>query len=64
MRVILAASDSLAALGAKSVLAEMGLTITLITGPCTDTPTIEQRTRDLCGVPAMNLTKGELIRLF
>ena len=64
MHVILAASDSLAALGAKSVLAEMGLTITLITGPCTDTPTIEQRTRDLCGVPAMNLTKGELIRLF
>ncbi len=59
VRVILAASDSLAALGAKSVLAEMGLAATLITGPCTDTPTIERRTRDLCGIPAMNLARGE-----
>jgi hypothetical protein len=59
LRVILAASDSLAALGAKSVLAEMGLAVTLITGPCTDTPTIERRTRDLCGIPSMNLARGE-----
>jgi hypothetical protein len=59
VRVILAASDSLAALGAKSVLAEMGLAATLITGPCTDTPTVERRTRDLCGIPAMNLARGE-----
>ena len=57
-KLILIASDSLAALGAKSVLADMGLAITLIAGPCTDTPTIEQRTRDLCGLPAMNLARG------
>ena len=64
VRVILAASDTLAALGAKSVLAEMGLRVTLVTGPCTDTPTIEQRTRDMCGVPAMNLTKGKPVLSF
>jgi len=64
VRVILAASDALAALGAKSVLADMGLTVTLITGPCTDTPTIQQRTRDLCGIPALNLARGEPAPLF
>jgi hypothetical protein len=64
VRVVLAASDSLAALGAKSVLAGMGLAVTLMTGPCTDTPTIEQRTRELCGVPAMNLAKGEPVLPF
>jgi hypothetical protein len=63
VRVILAASDTLAAFGARSVLAEMGLSVTLVTGPCTDTPTIEQRTRDMCGVPAMNLAKGEPVLL-
>jgi hypothetical protein len=64
VRVILAASDSLAALGAKSVLADMGLTVTLVTGPCTDTPTIQQRTRDLCGIPALNLARGGPPSLF
>ena len=64
VRVILAASDALAALGAKSVLADMGLTITLITGPCTDTPTIQQRTRDLCGLPALNMAGGAPAALF
>jgi hypothetical protein len=63
VRVILAASDTLAAFGARSVLAEMGLRVTLVTGPCTDTPTIEQRTRDMCGVPAMNLARGEPVLL-
>ncbi len=58
-KVILVASDSLAALGAKSVLTEMGLTVTLIAGPCTDTPTIQQRTQQLCGLPAMNLARGD-----
>jgi hypothetical protein len=58
VRVILAASDSLAALAARSMLADMGLTVTLITGPCTDTPTIQQRTRDLCGIPALNMARG------
>jgi hypothetical protein len=64
VRVILAASDSLAALGAKSVLADMGLAVTLITGPCTDTPTIQQRTSDLCGIPALNLAGGGPAPLF
>ena len=64
VRVILAASDALAALGARSVLADMGLAVTLITGPCTDTPTIRQRTRDLCGIPALNLARGEPAPLF
>ena len=63
-KAILVASDSLAALGAKSVLGEMGLTITLVTGPCTDTPTIQQRTRDLCGLPALNLARGGPPALF
>jgi hypothetical protein len=64
VKIVLVASDSLAALGATSVLSGMGLTITLISGPCTDTPTIEQRTRDLCGVPAMNLARGGPAALF
>jgi Domain of unknown function (DUF1611_C) P-loop domain len=64
VRIILAASDSLAALGAKSVLADMGLTVTVVTGPCTDTPTIQQRTRDLCGIPALNMASGGPPSLF
>jgi hypothetical protein len=63
-KVILVASDALAALGAKSVLGEMGLAVTLVTGPCTDTPTIQQRTQDLCGLPAMNLARGGADSLF
>jgi CobQ/CobB/MinD/ParA nucleotide binding domain len=63
-KVILVASDALAALGAKSVLGEMGLAVTLVTGPCTDTPTIQQRTQDLCGLPAMNLARGGADNLF
>jgi CobQ/CobB/MinD/ParA nucleotide binding domain len=63
-KVILVASDSLAALGAKSVLGEMGLAITLVTGPCTDTPTIQQRTQDLCALPALNLARGGAPALF
>ncbi len=63
-KVILVASDSLAALGAKSVLTEMGLAVTLVTGPCTDTPTIQQRTQELCGLPALNLARGGPPALF
>ncbi|HVC60896.1 MAG TPA: hypothetical protein VND19_11110 [Acetobacteraceae bacterium] len=63
-KLILVASDSLAALGAKSVLGEMGLAPTLIAGPCTDTPTIQQRTASLCGVPALNLARGGVPTLF
>lgn len=57
-KVVLAAADSLAALGAKSILGEMGLTPMVLTGPCTDTPTIQARTQALCGIPALNMAKG------
>jgi len=58
MKIILAASDTLGALGAKQRLAEMGLSINLITGPCTDTPSMRERTQALCGIPAINLLRG------
>jgi hypothetical protein len=58
LKVILAAGDALGALGAKHTLAEVGLGISLITGPCTDTPTLRQRTEALCQVPAINLLRG------
>ena len=54
-KIVLAATDALGALGATRVLREMGLAISLITGPCTDTPTFRERTEALCGVPAINL---------
>jgi hypothetical protein len=57
-RVVLAAADALGALGGIKVLADMGLAVNLIAGPCTDTPTLQQRTQALCGVPAMNMTRG------
>jgi hypothetical protein len=56
IKVILAAADALGALGAKRVLKDMGVTITMIAGPCTDTPTLRQRTETLCGIPAVNMT--------
>ena len=58
MKVILVASDSLSALGAKTVLARYGLTVTLVTGPCTDTPAIQSRTVALCDLPAINMAHG------
>jgi hypothetical protein len=58
-KVILAAADALGALGATTKLRKMGLSVTLITGPCTDSPTLRRRTEDLCRVPAMNLARGE-----
>jgi hypothetical protein len=57
-RTILAAPDALAALGGKQVLQEMGLSVNLITGPCTDTPTLRQRTEAVCDIPAMNMAQG------
>ncbi|MDR3537845.1 MAG: hypothetical protein P4L71_15220 [Acetobacteraceae bacterium] len=57
-KVVLVAADTLAALGAKSVLAGMGLAPMVLTGPCTDTPTIQARTQRLCGIPAINMAKG------
>lgn len=57
-KIVLAASDALSAMGAQRALAEIRLTIGLITGPCTDTPAMRQRTEALCGIPAMNLLGG------
>jgi len=63
-KVILAAADALGALSATRMLRNMGLSVDLITGPCTDTPAVRQRTQALCRTPAMNLawseTKGAL----
>jgi hypothetical protein len=57
LKIVLAAADALGAMGAKQALSEIGLTISLITGPCTDTPVLRQRTEALCGVPAINLAR-------
>jgi hypothetical protein len=57
-KIILAAADALGAFGAKQALAEIGLAISLITGPCTDTPIMRERTEALCGIPAINLAHG------
>jgi hypothetical protein len=58
LKIVLAASDALGALGAKHALAEIGLAISLITGPCTDTPLLREWTEGLCGIPAINLRGG------
>jgi len=42
-------------MGAKHALAEIGLAISLITGPCTDTQILRKWTEALCGIPAINL---------
>jgi hypothetical protein len=57
-KIILAAADALGAMGAKRALADIGLEISLITGPCTDTPTLRQWTEDLCGIPAINMARS------
>ncbi|HUA56820.1 MAG TPA: hypothetical protein VMB81_31850 [Candidatus Sulfotelmatobacter sp.] len=54
-KVLLVAPDALAALGAKQALRDLGISIDLITGPCTDTPTLLERTRTLCKIPAINM---------
>ena len=59
IKVILAAADALGALGAKRVLEDMGIAITMIAGPCTDTPTLRQRTESLCEIPAVNMTGSD-----
>lgn len=56
-KIILAAADTLGALGAKHALAEVGLGISLITGACTDTQTLRAQTEAHCGIPAMNLVR-------
>jgi hypothetical protein len=59
-KIILAAADAFGALGAIRMLKKMGLVVTMITGPCTDTPTLQRRVQDLCGVPAVNATREEI----
>ena len=58
LKVVLVAADALGAIGAKQVLEEIGLAISLITGPCTETPTLRERTETLCGIPAINLFRS------
>ena len=58
-KVILVAADALGALGGQRMLQDLGLSPTLIAGPCTDTPTLQQRTEAVCGVPAINLSRDE-----
>ena len=55
MQIVLAASDAAAALGSQAFLDGMGLEISVFTGPCTDTPTLRDRTEALSRRPAMNL---------
>jgi hypothetical protein len=52
---ILAAADTSGALGAKHALERMGVTLDLITGPCTDTLTARQRIQAMCGIPARSM---------
>jgi hypothetical protein len=55
LKIVLAAADALGAMGAKQALADIGLAISLITGPCTDTSILRERTAALCGIPAINM---------
>jgi hypothetical protein len=57
LKIVLAAADAFGAMGAKQTLAKIGLSISLITGPCTDTPALRERTESLCGISAMNLAR-------
>lgn len=57
LKITLAAADALGAMGAKHALAEIGLKINLITGPCTDTAVLRQRTEALCGIPTINMAR-------
>jgi hypothetical protein len=56
-KIILAAADALGALGGKLILYDMDFSVDLITGLCTDTPTLRQRTEKLCGIPAINMAR-------
>jgi hypothetical protein len=57
LKVVLAAADALGAQGGIRMLERIGLSVNLITGPCTDTPTLQRRTVTLCGIPAMNIAR-------
>jgi hypothetical protein len=55
--IVLAASDTFAAVGAQRALAEIGLAASVITGPCTDSLRLREQTERLCGVPAISLLR-------
>jgi hypothetical protein len=57
-KVILAAADALGALSGTHLLRKMKLPVSMITGPCTDTPTLSKRTQKLCGIPALNMLRN------
>ena len=52
---LLAAFDPSGAIGAKRLLEGMGVTLDLITGPCTDTPISRERVEAMCGIPARSM---------
>lgn len=54
-KVVLAAPDAVGAFGGSRKLRDMGLSVDLITGPCTDTSAVRQRTQLLCKTLAVNL---------
>ncbi len=54
-KVVLAAPDAVGAFGGCRKLRDMGLSVDLITGPCTDTSAVRQRTEALCKTLAVNL---------
>jgi hypothetical protein len=58
-RVILTAADAFGAWGGMRMLRDMGLSVDLITGPCTDTPALRRRTQTLCRTPAVNMIRTE-----
>jgi hypothetical protein len=58
-KLVFAAADAIGAWGGTQMLKKMGLPVSLITGPCTDTPTLQRRTEALCRVPAMNMTRDD-----
>jgi hypothetical protein len=58
-RVVLAAADPLGAWGGTQMLSKAGLRVSLITGPCTDTPVSQRRTQSLCKIPSLNMVRGK-----
>jgi hypothetical protein len=58
-KVVLAAADPLGAWGGTQMLRKAGLPVSLVTGPCTDTPASQRRTQSLCKIPALNMVRGE-----
>jgi hypothetical protein len=52
---ILAAFDVSGAVGAKHLLERMGVSLDLVTGPCTDTLISRQRVEAVCGIPARSM---------